>query len=60
MSAQHCEPVLDPPRTSLELPEKPAESVTPKTIGPLRAMSAVEKEPLATESQSVRACLPSP
>ncbi|XP_039109791.1 centromere protein U isoform X1 [Hyaena hyaena] len=52
MNAQHCEPVLDPPRTSLELPEKPAESVTPKTIGPLSATSAVEKEPLATESQS--------
>ncbi|XP_054421789.1 centromere protein U isoform X2 [Pteronotus mesoamericanus] len=34
-----------------ELPEKVAELGTPKTVGPLRAKSSVEKETLATESQ---------
>ncbi|XP_032184835.1 centromere protein U isoform X2 [Mustela erminea] len=35
----------DTPHTSSELPEKPAESVTPKHIRPRSAKSAVEKEP---------------
>ncbi|XP_045840941.1 centromere protein U [Meles meles] len=35
----------DTPHTSSELPEEPAESVTPKNIGPLSTKSAVEKEP---------------
>ncbi|XP_027955486.1 centromere protein U isoform X1 [Eumetopias jubatus] len=51
---QAHEPTSDTPCTSLELPEKLAESVTPKKIRPLSAKSVVEKETVTEPHQSVR------
>ncbi|XP_034860146.1 centromere protein U isoform X2 [Mirounga leonina] len=49
---QPHEPVSDTPCTSSELPEKLAESVTPKKIRPLSAKSVVEKEAMTEPHQS--------
>ncbi|XP_025742097.1 centromere protein U isoform X2 [Callorhinus ursinus] len=49
---QAHEPISDTPCTSLELPEKLAESVTPKKIRPLSAKSVVEKETVTEPHQS--------
>ncbi|XP_027454194.1 centromere protein U isoform X1 [Zalophus californianus] len=51
---QAHEPTSDTPCTFLELPEKLAESVTPKKIRPLSAKSVVEKETVTEPHQSVR------
>ncbi|XP_011235895.2 centromere protein U isoform X1 [Ailuropoda melanoleuca] len=45
-------PVPETPCTSLELPEKPAKSVTPKKIGPRGAKSVVAKEMVTEPRQS--------
>lgn len=52
------EPVPDAPCRPSELPEEPAESVTPENIGPLSAKSVVEKG--TDPSQLVREGLLSP